>query len=44
MIFAERMLVNDDAKDLYNSLTPDGAKMPTKLLGTYKEDDEGQVD
>lgn len=44
MVFAERMLVNVDAKDLYNSLTPDGANMPTKLLGTYKEDDDGQVD
>jgi len=44
MFFAERMLVNDNAKDLYNSLTPEGSEMPTKLLGSYKEDDEGQVD
>ena len=44
MVFAERMLVNDDAKNLYNSLTPKGSKMPTKLLGSYQADDEGQVD
>jgi phenylpropionate dioxygenase-like ring-hydroxylating dioxygenase large terminal subunit len=44
MFFAGRMLTNDNARDLYNSLTPDGSEMPTKLLGSYKEDDEGQVD
>lgn len=44
MIFAERMLVNDDARNLYNSLIPNGTNMPSRLLGTYKSDDEGQVD
>lgn len=42
--YAERMLVNEDMRDLYGSLTPNGADMPSKLLGSYKADDDGQVD
>ena len=42
--FAERMLVNENTESLYASLTPNGADMPSKLLGTYQADDEGQVD
>ena len=42
--YAERMMVNDNSGDLYSSLTPNGADMPSKLLGSYKADDEGQTD
>jgi phenylpropionate dioxygenase-like ring-hydroxylating dioxygenase large terminal subunit len=42
--YAERMLTNDEIGSLYNSLTPGGKEMPSKLLGSYKADDEGQVD
>jgi Rieske 2Fe-2S family protein len=42
--YAERMTVNDNSERLYSSLTPNGADMPSKLLGTYRADDEGQAD
>ena len=41
---AERMLIDDDAMELYASLNTNGGIGSSKLLGSYNADDDGQVD
>jgi Rieske 2Fe-2S family protein len=41
--YAERMLIHHDLDGAYDSLNPE-LQRPTKLLGSYQADDQGQVD
>lgn len=42
--YAERMLVHHDLEQAYAKIKPELGNMPKKVMGTYKEDDGGQVD